>query len=1014
MDTGKIVAVLLSSLLLFSAVAVAAGDEGLTAQAAANHESASVDSVTLEDTEITVGETAEVEVTARNPGVVGEWLPVTLEVDGEGVTTKTVRVSGGSSTNVEFEERFDTAGTYEISANGINGGQLTVVAENNGPELAIVSSSTYDEQIRVGESLTVYTTVENVGDEFGEFTVDLTGSGSTFDTLDVGLGAGESQFSSLDFAPEEPGTYDLALESDDDDSNAGTVEVQGEPEPAFEVSDATISDSQILLGQTVTVTATVENVGDASGSYTASLRVDGSSVDSRTVSLQPGESTEVTFDHQFQNQGTYSVAVDDATAGTVSVELPPDVSVTAADVRAETASVGEQVTIEATVQNTGDVEGDAALDLVIDGTVVDSLDVTVPGQESKTVEFSHQFDDPGTRQVAVNDVTAGDVSVLRPASFEVSDATMDSTEIEAGNPVAITATVENTGDETGTYDAELTVDGEVVNSTAVTVEGGSSEQVSFERVFDEPGAYDIAIGGTEVGTLDVLAPAQIGIVDTETRPQTATVGNRVRVRTTVENTGDISDDITLELTADGTALDSETVEVPSGETATINLSHTFESAGERGLSVNGEPAGAVTVQAPAAFELDDIEVSQTTVTAGETVTVTAMVENTGGVNGTVRPRLVVGGEPVADRILDLDGGQSEQVAFRHTFEEAGDYSVSVSDEVAGRVTVESPATMQVAATALSTTRLLTNETLQIRARIDNTGDRDGTATVPVAIDGTTVAEPTLSIRAGDNRAFDVEYQFEEPGTYEVSVADTTAGTVAVEEPAAVEITRTDVNQTTVPTERPVGVTATVANVGDREGTVAVELAIDGEVVAVQTVTMGAQDNETVEFAESFTETGEYDIAVENATVGTVTVEQTPGLEVEDAAVLADRAAEGHATAVQVTVENPGNWTQTERINVTADDTVVASQRVTLEPGEQRAVQMEFEATNGTIAVEGVEAGALSEPTTVETGQNTNDDGGGWLFQPVTILLVLLTAAAIAWIGLSISGVLNRDHDPRRP
>ncbi len=166
---------------------------------------------------------------------------------------------------------------------------------------------------------------------------------------------------------------------------------------------------------------------------------------------------------------------------------------------------GESVDVKAIVENVGDVSGTFTAELIVDGEVVDEQDVDVDAGESETVTFTRAFDSPGAYSIAVNDASAGELVVTErpPAEFEVTDATLSDTEIEAGKSVDVTATVENVGDQLGTFTAELIVDGEVVGEQSVTIGTGAEKTVTFTRQFEEAGEYEIEVSGTSAGTLTV-------------------------------------------------------------------------------------------------------------------------------------------------------------------------------------------------------------------------------------------------------------------------------------------------------------------------------------------------------------------------------------------------------------------------------------------------------------------------------------------------------------------------------
>lgn len=86
---------------------------------------------------------------------------------------------------------------------------------------------------------------------------------------------------------------------------------------------------------------------------------------------------------------------------------------------------------------------------------------------------------------------------------------------------------------------------------------------------------------------------------------------------------------------------------------------------------------------------------------------------------------------------------------------------------------------------------------------------------------------------------------------------------------------------------------------------------------------------------------------------------TGSVEVIDAEGLPDWVRSGHTAAVTATVTNPGDTPATRSLTVTIDGEPVGERNVTLDPGEQREVTIEFDAIAGTVEVEGVEAGALT-------------------------------------------------------
>ena len=293
------------------------------------------------------------------------------------------------------------------------------------------------------------------------------------------------------------------------------------PEPELAVTEATVEESTITVGESVEVTATVENAGDEEGTFHAELRVDGTIVDTRDVTVAAGETETVTFEPTFEEPGEYELSVSDTRAGTVTVESPPpEFEITEASLEETTVTVGETVHGVVTVENVGGREGTFTVELRIDGEVVGTHEMTIAPGEEESETFRWRFDEPGEYEVSLNGTTAGVVTVVRPAEFEVRDASIAETKARVGEPIEATATVENVGGQEGTYTAELEHDGEVVAAEDVTVPAGETETARFEIGFMERGAYELSVDGVDAGTVYVLACDVIADETREIDPRT--------------------------------------------------------------------------------------------------------------------------------------------------------------------------------------------------------------------------------------------------------------------------------------------------------------------------------------------------------------------------------------------------------------------------------------------------------------------------------------------------------------
>lgn len=186
-----------------------------------------------------------------------------------------------------------------------------------------------------------------------------------------------------------------------------------------------------------------------------------------------------------------------------------DISVVGASVSPADLAPGDDATVTATLRNEGTAAGTYTAALEIDGVIVDRQTVEVPAGGEVTVSFERTFQQAGTFEVAVDGVAAGSVTVAAPpdepdaGGFAVTDASLSPSTIAPGETTTISATVENRGNESGFFFAELAVGGAVVEDQAVEVPANGTAEVTFERQFQRQGSYDLAVGGVEAGTLRV-------------------------------------------------------------------------------------------------------------------------------------------------------------------------------------------------------------------------------------------------------------------------------------------------------------------------------------------------------------------------------------------------------------------------------------------------------------------------------------------------------------------------------
>jgi hypothetical protein len=189
--------------------------------------------------------------------------------------------------------------------------------------------------------------------------------------------------------------------------------------------------------------------------------------------------------------------------------------------------------------------------------------------------------DVDSRGVTVDDLVT---TVTFAAQFDAPFFEVDITEIDdavaAGQTVGVDAEVTNVGTVAGEREVRLLVDGEVVDSTSVSLDGEGTETVEFAyetdagdigdrtvtvETDDDSDEREVAVEPTTEAFFDVTIDGIADAVD---------VGDRLTVDATVENVGGTSDTRPVELVVDGEVVDERSVELDNGSSTTVELGWT--------------------------------------------------------------------------------------------------------------------------------------------------------------------------------------------------------------------------------------------------------------------------------------------------------------------------------------------------------------------------------------------------------------------------------------------------------
>jgi len=690
-------------------------------------------SVSANTTAIKADTPFQVDITALRSGA-----PFTAKLEngsGEVITTRQQTLDSGGSTLTFDPQNIDGLnaddGPYTVTAtdgpttNADRTAEVTVqqTATPALSNLQIAAQGTAA-TITEGENESVSVTVENVGDRSGSFTVGLDIDGTATDSVTTAeLAAGETATVTFDGVTGTlaAGEYSISV-STAEDERTGTLTVSEqsdppEPDPAeFETSITDVNDA-VVAGDTVTVSYTVENVGDESGTQDIDFTVNGTvETTLADVSLEGGASTAgtVTYETNVEDVPGISVAVestDDTATETVAVRAIPTLTIGEFSDEFPNATAGTDYgTVAIPIEETAGVEStNLSVRLVVAGDdgsepVTETITGREVANESVTVEFAvGTIDDPDeyTATVSVDAATAEPVTASH--AFEVTAAGGgDDSESSDGDE---SSGSEGRSDDESKLEIDYRENGtmEIVSVTVQNPEEG-------EQFAGNLAAVNSTLA-TDAATIDELAftaptGRDLSLRLTATPTPTETTPNRTMPSQSdvalgylsVEN-GSAVENVSFEFTVDEERLSAQNA--PPETVVFHRYNETTETWVATNTTVQTRSNGTLryrtvvesfsewvlTADRPN-LTVTDTEVAMTAA-PGESVAVDVTVTNDGNAPGNRTVELAAAGQVVATETVSLDGGETRELSLSATFDDPGEYALAVGGTDIGSITIQS-------------------------------------------------------------------------------------------------------------------------------------------------------------------------------------------------------------------------------------------------------------------------------------------------------------------------------------
>lgn len=218
-------------------------------------------------------------------------------------------------------------------------------------------------------------------------------------------GSGTASGQSVEHTFDEPGTYEITLSMETAHGQQASTSIQ---HTIYNIVDSTVSTSEALPGEPVTLSATIKNPTEESKTIDiALLRTDQperTTIKIQEITLGPGNEQTVSMDHVFTTPGSYALAVEGAVIhNPITVKDPEGGFTVRWDYTPDEPQVGQTVEFKATVIFHDVKTDEVGVQLLIDGDPID--DQVVEGSEysTETIRFEYEFIRPGEHRLGMKD-----------------------------------------------------------------------------------------------------------------------------------------------------------------------------------------------------------------------------------------------------------------------------------------------------------------------------------------------------------------------------------------------------------------------------------------------------------------------------------------------------------------------------------------------------------------------------------------------------------------------------------
>ena len=253
-------------------------------------------------------------------------------------------------------------------------------------------------------------------------------------------------------------------------------------------------------------------------------------------------------------------------------------------------------------------------------------------------------------------------------------------------------------------------------------------------------------------------------------PERVEPGEEITITAEVHNSGNAEGSYILVLSVDDLEVEKQEIDVlPGGkEFVSFTISETL-SPGNYQIALN-DWLEEIKVLKPADFHIDDFNLAPGEIQTGQETTVSARIINKGEIAGSYLLELLLNGEPLLEKEINLAGNKSETFTFKFSKEEPGVHTVALNGH-SKNLKVLKPADIRVSDLVISSSAVRPGQSVTVTVTACNSGDVSGEHTVSLAVGGRDEQSKTITVPGNSSEQVSFNITRDSPGHYRVTCED---------------------------------------------------------------------------------------------------------------------------------------------------------------------------------------------------------------------------------------------------